>query len=233
MYIGLAAKKRRGKDTVAIMLQKHGYKKFAFADKPCEFLVHGAQRAQIVNDECPALTWADFRGHGKDREADIGITDPYAYQLLTLAWWKFLEEKKIPVSDIKAHCDVILRIGHLCDERLLSGEPWTIRALMQTFGTDIGCWYDQNIWIDYADEFAAINKNVVFLDCRQPWEYDFVRDLDGTIFHIHRDVPDEEDTHSTEQGLPVGPEDFVINNNGTLDELQAQVTMIIDSFKGE
>lgn len=231
MYIGISAKKRRGKDTVASMLEQHGYKKFAFADKPCELLLHGVKTARQRYPECPDITWDDLRGRGVDRESDIGITPNYGYAILIAAWEEYLRERNI--FDAIANFDVFIRIHQICHKRLVNDEHWTIRALMQTFGTDIGCWYDKNIWVQYAREFAEINKNVVFLDCRQSWEYEFVVELGGTIFHIHRDVAVEEDTHSTERGLPVGPDDFVINNNGTLDELQAQVDMIVNSFKGE
>lgn len=100
---------------------------------------------------------------------------------------------------------------------------WTIRRLMQVIGTDIGVnKIDSHIWLKVfeADLFrmGQFHDTVVVTDCRQPHEIEFLRNLGSTVIHIHRNTG-LSDSHITERGLEPIDGEFVIDNNGTLNDL--------------
>lgn len=110
---------------------------------------------------------------------------------------------------------------------------WTIRNLMQVIGTDIGVnKIDTNIWLKVFEtelfNLARIYDTVVVTDCRQVHEIEYLRGLGSTVIHIKRHTG-LTDSHITERGLEPIPGEFVVDNNGTLDELFANLNDVLQT----
>ncbi|WP_430491712.1 deoxynucleotide monophosphate kinase [Pseudomonas fulva] len=68
------------------------------------------------------------------------------------------------------------------------------------------------------------NKQVIIIkDIRFENEAEYIRSIDGSIWHIVRDNAEPVKQHSSEHGIQIHPSDIVIHNNGTLDDYKAQL----------
>lgn len=71
--------------------------------------------------------------------------------------------------------------------------------------------------------FIEKNKIVIIKDIRFENEADFVRKHNGKIWHIVRDNAEKINAHSSELGISIGTHDFVLDNNGSLEDLALAV----------
>ncbi len=105
------------------------------------------------------------------------------------------------------------------------------RELMQLLGTEWGRdLIHPQIWLLLAElnlqrraEIDQHMKGVVIRDVRFDNEADWVRSKGGVIFHISRRGMRPANGHTSESGVRHYTGDYVIENNGTLDELYDQV----------
>jgi hypothetical protein len=105
--------------------------------------------------------------------------------------------------------------------------PWlgkSPRQLMQTLGTEWGrAIINDNIWLILAgrkiDEWQELREHVVITDVRFENEATFIRERGGVVWHIRRGDAPKVNAHASESGIAVQPEDVVIYNNGTLEDL--------------
>jgi hypothetical protein len=111
------------------------------------------------------------------------------------------------------------------------GTPMTGRRLLQYFGTDIGRAMDENCWArGPLTWFTLENADIgVIADCRFPNEVDAIRKstaLNTFIIKVERDGCDG-DSHASERSLDdFDEDDFVIMNNGTLEDLQNEARRV-------
>lgn len=113
------------------------------------------------------------------------------------------------------------------------GSPLTYRALLQDLGTEVGRGYKESIWLDILDfkSEKAEKKNIglfIVTDVRFKNEFEHVKNNGYITIRIKRDSQLQM-THSSEmeQELIDDSEfDYVIDNNGTLDDLRRNVTGI-------
>lgn len=218
MIIALSAKKRCGKDTVGDILCEHGYTKYALANPIKKFLLNSIQNDRKIPLFIKHFKYEDIDGVGYDREEGLPISNDDVYRIMRSAW--------MMVCDDIGMLYTYEHTGIIADAVLGNKKVWSIRRLMQTLGTDIGCKINKNIWTDYLKRFMEKHDNIdlVVTDCRQPWELETLRELGSHVVHILRDQPElQVDTHSTEKGLPISSGDHIINNDGSLDELQTIV----------
>ena len=112
--------------------------------------------------------------------------------------------------------------------------PWlgkSPRELMQLLGTEWGRdMVHPQLWLMLAEQhlqalasFHDELPGVVLSDVRFDNEADWVRHKGGVIFHISRPGFHGANGHASECGVRHRPGDYVIDNNGTLAELFAQV----------
>jgi len=120
-----------------------------------------------------------------------------------------------------------------------------VRAMLQELG-DYARKYRPEIWVDKMEESLAAfadaglggYKGVVIADIRFKKEVDFVHELGGVVLHVTRPessagLPEELAEHLSEtelKSLPADAFDFTINNDGTLEDLQAAVCAIIKTL---
>lgn len=143
------------------------------------------------------------------------------------------------------------------------GYEFTPRKALQTIGTDLfRDHFNENIWVDslearinelYGPENINKNVNVFFniTDVRFKNEIDFIRENNGIIIEIKREVPSWYDVakrynNNNAENIPeellgvhpseysyigVANPDFVIDNSGSLKETKEKVKEIIPQIK--
>jgi hypothetical protein len=126
-------------------------------------------------------------------------------------------------------------------QKLIPNDIWGIsgRTFCQKFGTEV-CRDTlqkiipemKDVWIRIMDEKIKTNRNIIISDGRFPDELALVRKHKGIIIKIERDThhaKDQENKHSSEnQYLDF---DYVIDNNGTIDDLRIQLINFINFIK--
>jgi len=113
-------------------------------------------------------------------------------------------------------------------------EPFgcTPRYMMQTLGTEWGrnliC---HDIWVKAMEtkweEVKHNNVAMVVPDIRFDNEADIVRKLGGEVWIIHRSNTPKVESHASEAGISPTPEDLLIINNGTINDLYDTIDDII------
>lgn len=109
------------------------------------------------------------------------------------------------------------------------------RVMAQKLGTEGGReLFFNDIWIRRGEvEYMKYqNSDFVITDCRFPNEANWIRSSGGYVIHIERDsIPDSVgvSNHASEAGVDIEESDFVINNNGTLDELHIRIKNLIEN----
>ena len=143
--------------------------------------------------------------------------------------------------------------------RKLGIDQFTPRLALQLLGTEImRTHFNQDIWLDSLEYRIRKNEQqdtmVVVSDCRFKNELDLIKELNGIVIHVIRDeLPEWYETavHANKGSVPakhtmetrfakvhasewkwVGYDfDFVIQNSGTLEELQAEVDSVYADMK--
>lgn len=221
MIYGICGKKRTGKDTVAMMVAHNftGVEVIALADEIKAILKRSMEHHENTQLRALAAKNPFYEG---DREAPLVMSNNDAYTLFSSGIKKLKSRGFFMDSaDIIAY--------EICEANT---QPWTIRRLMQVFGTDIVCKVDPSIWTSitlqkilksYADHF-------IITDVRQPHEYKYLSKF-GTRFVFLERETGVEDNHSTEQGLTPGLNDYTILNNGTVDDLKRNVLNVFNPLR--
>jgi len=113
--------------------------------------------------------------------------------------------------------------------------------------------FDPNIWIKFLDarlirlKDFGLDRNVVVSDVRQMNEYEYLKSRGFIVIKVHADdalrreriikagdVVNEEDfNHETETIVDSIPCDFLIENNGTLDEFIKAIQAVHKDLEGE
>ena len=112
------------------------------------------------------------------------------------------------------------------------GYEVTPRLILQKFGTE-ACrnGIADNIWIAALEKRIHGYEDVVISDCRFPNEIDFIRSAGGVIVRVKRgDDPSPEELskmHISETAWNNYNPDFVIHNEGSVDDLKENVKIIL------
>lgn len=224
--LSIVGKKRSGKDTAAQFISElYPCHTVALADKIKELLSDAYNTLELKNSTFVDLTLDDFYDlGGYDRELTLHLSNRDVTELFSYAFSMLKREyPNIPgIADHEIE-QVILK----------KKEPWSIRTLMQTFGTDIvvnlSC---KTIWVNIViDKYIKLHGEsitdgyFIITDVRQGHELDILTALGAlSIFLKGRDIIESSsDKHSTEAGLNPRPNDIVIQNNGTLDDLKSNL----------
>lgn len=99
------------------------------------------------------------------------------------------------------------------------------RQLMQWLGTEWGRYLvDRDLWVTRAKEVLFANgPGMVISDLRFENEAAWVRSMGGLVVHLSRPGIPVVHAHASEDGVQVAPGDLQIVNDGSLEQLQAQV----------
>lgn len=114
------------------------------------------------------------------------------------------------------------------------GQPLTVRQLLIDLGTGVGRAYNETTWLDafnYAFKKAEKgNKSMVIVtDVRFRNEFDHLKKLGFYQIRLVRDAYTKIDHSSETNQDSIKDEEFnfIINNNGTLEDLKNKVNKII------
>lgn len=208
--ITLSAKARCGKDTAAQYLLDNLENSTSYALAACFKESIAIHFAEFVNRD-------DVFGYGVDRNSYIIYVERS----------DFIERVERIYEDFGYRLDQYDIDWNVID----NNNGWTIRRIMQVVGTDIGVnQIDTNIWLNEFEKamfsLEQVYDTVVMVDCRQTHEIEFVRERGGSVIHILRETGLTDD-HITEQGLPVEDGDFVVDNNGSLEEFYQKLDSVL------
>lgn len=205
MILGITGLIGSGKDTIAdYLIRFHGFKKLSYAEplKDAVAAVFGWDREMLEGTTTSSRQWRE--------EID--------------EWWA----KR-------------LDIPHL-----------TPRWVLQQWGTEV-CRknFHNDIWVAATENnLRKINDNVVITDCRFPNEVDAIRNAGGKVIRVVRGknpnwyscaedytltqnpqalaILMDYNVHASEYSSVGLKYDFVIDNNGTVDELHALIKSVIN-----
>jgi len=114
------------------------------------------------------------------------------------------------------------------------------RKLLQYLGTEWGRSKDNNLWVNLwrDDVLWSYNYDIIFNDdCRFNNEAEVIRELDGTIIAIESSnktrasrITLEGIEHASEKGIDSKYIDVTIYNDGTLMDLENQLTNLFDKL---
>lgn len=116
--------------------------------------------------------------------------------------------------------------------------PLTYRQCLIDLG-ELGRSYNQNIWVNklndkiYKNSFISEGfQTVIVSDLRQLNEFNYLKDKGFFIIRLNRDLSLKLD-HKTETNLDdmESSFDYLLNNNGTLDDLRKEIQVIIEKIK--
>lgn len=211
MLLGLNGQKRSGKDTIAEYLQQQNQNveiyKFALPIK------YGC----LVELSKYGYTFEDLDGQdGFDREENIFSRNEVLEVLLSAC----------------EYCKIELTWNDLYFIMLdFPGDKFSIRFMLQIFGTDVARAVDKDFWIHYAQskyiETITSKPETLFIitDVRFPNEVEFITNNNGSIIQVHRDGALGSD-HESDNALSDIKNATHIDNNGSLEELYLKVDKI-------
>lgn len=106
------------------------------------------------------------------------------------------------------------------------------RHLMQTLGTEWGRnMIHPDIWLTMAKQrLLAFGPGMIISDVRFENEAAWVRSLGGLVIHVLRPKADKISDHASETGVVIDDLDFVLHNNGTLEQLFDDVKGMLNGF---
>lgn len=101
----------------------------------------------------------------------------------------------------------------------------SLRHLMQTLGTEWGRQQvNPDLWVILAKQALVDNgPGMLISDVRFENEATWIRQIGGQIIHLQRPGVSPVQTHASESGIAVLPQDIVLINNGTLEQLHHTV----------
>lgn len=127
-------------------------------------------------------------------------------------------------------------------------QPLSPRWVLQRWGTDYRRAEDPAYWIKRSAEFVRAwlevqaesdnpRAGLVNSSTRFPNECEFIRGLNGEVWHINRADWDRRAegntaTYVSEKRLPVDPRDKVLHNNSTIAKLNTAASLLLQSPPG-
>ena len=220
MLIGLAGSAGSGKDTVAdYLVAQHGFTKFSFSDALYREV---SEAFSIPIDELK------HRG-GKE----------LPHPKLVEAYCKDPEFAKLMRAEADAR-NAYVQPPVQVAARWVSYSP---RWVLQHWGTEYRRAQDPDYWLKAASlwvqawlevtkDDGQVHGGLVNTSVRFPNELAWIDEMQGVVWHVRRhDVSGvaSELQHVAEQELPVAEQDHILNNDGTIEELNTTVSLLLSA----
>lgn len=176
------------------------------------------------------VAFSGDQGSGKNTAANL-LRDEYGYKVRSFA---------DPIYKILFEMDPTIFTGKSCIcgkysrlSEMLEAEPIDalkrkypeIRSLLQKIGCEWGrAIHGPDCWVEYLMRSRPRLEFTTISDLRFPNEWLFVRDSGGILIHI--DNPRAASVHSEHESEQFDTEqvaDYIIENNGTVEEFQAKL----------
>ena len=167
-------------------------------------------------------------GTGKDTFAQMLIDAAEGYSFNRLAFAD-------PVYDA---VDNIFRINSRAikdKEAVIQCWNMSLREMLQKVGTDmVRNIIGDHVWVQNMDMRVreAVNPNTIITDVRYPNEANYIKDSGGLLVFIVGPNQRNQTTrnHSSENGLTSDIADMVVNNNGSLEDLDRIAINVIQKL---
>lgn len=200
-YIGLTGFAQSGKDETAKILSLIGYKRVSLADPV---------RKGIYNINPLVIIFPDESNYKELRNEFIDASSG----------------KKNLILNIQ---DIVNFLGW--DEAKKIKE---VRRLLQFYGTEGAREiFGENIWTDTADKYIEKNNIdlIVVSDIRFPNELEWIRKKENNILiKIKRPGIGPINSHKSDIGIDDEKCDFIIENNGTLEDLKNKILALNNKY---
>lgn len=213
MIVGLAAKARSGKDTLADEIVKiSNFEKYSLADpiKVC------------VNE---MFGFDERHSEGFLKEIDLPVLTISIHHMTAVIYKHFSDHLNYFVCQQLAEAFKVLLVKRRVLNTSNNVDYWIVspRQLYQWFGTDVmRKGYSDTFWIDIVDT----NRNLIIADIRFENEAEWVR-KNGHLIHIIREDAEQVNSHESENGVDIKEEDSIITNNDSLDSFLMQAKDIV------
>lgn len=109
----------------------------------------------------------------------------------------------------------------------------TIRTFLQKLGTEaMREGLHQNTWANaFWSDYDEYNDYWLITDIRFPNEYESVKDRNGIVIKVVRDIEIPKHEHESETALDSYRFDYVINNNKDINHLISEVETLLKDLK--
>jgi hypothetical protein len=160
---------------------------------------------------------------GKDSTAELLCLN-YGYTRLA-----FADPMRQALITINPKLDSITRVSDLVEDYgwdVAKKNP-EVRRLLQVLGTDFGRkMLGDDVWINIALSGIKPEDKIVVSDVRYPNEAEAIKKLGGTVWRINRHNHSAVNGHTSEHAMDNYMFNYVIYNDGTLDDLSDEVFML-------
>ena len=180
----------------------------------------GKKRAGKDTFAAELLDWFGYRR--------VAFADPLRNTLLDLDPW--IAE----TNRLGGHART-RRLSWIVEElgwELAKEEIPEVRRLMQAHGHAIRTHVDPTVWLSAAMAKAQVlradGEPVVITDCRYQNEADAIKAAGGVLVRVVRPGQADGDRHITEVDLDERETDYVVQNDGTLEDLRRQARLVAE-----
>lgn len=219
MLIGLSAKKQCGKDTICTIIEAidvYYNTRFVPSDD-----LHDFVKQCLFKRRLDSLSVS--------RDIVSSWTRESFAKKLRRCLYIITDDDRIFASDDKTK-------NELSNIKDPNGNYYTIRQLLQKFGTEVGRNISPNLWVealmnDYIKaKLDGYEEDWIITDVRFENEANAIRENNGILIRINRNT-NLKDEHLSETALDNYKNfDLVIDNNGTIDELIDKVYDFMKNF---
>lgn len=200
MIIGISGKMGSGKDTVAKIIQ--------YLTLDSEGLTREEWKSEINNSHV-GCSWQVKRFADKVKEIATLLTG--------------IPREKFEDQEFKK--------SFLSEKWSVNGIKLTVREMLQKIGTDaMRDNFHPNVWVNALfASYNPLNDKWLITDTRFPNEARAIKERGGIMVRVERKgLP--ENTHISETALDDWEFDYVIENNGTFEDLGDNVAKFIDKI---
>lgn len=226
MIIGISGKMRSGKNTVASIIQYLIYKDKV---KDSSLSLNTFLSNTFIGDSSSGFIQKSFAKKLKE-----------IVSILTGISVEDLDKQEVKDSRLP-------ECWHKFDDNNHYVEPDNVRELLQTLGTDLlrnqlhPNVFVNALFVDYITKKYSIGidkyghqtivdkyPNWIIVDCRFKNELQAIKDRDGIVIRVNRNNSLFKSViHESETDLDSATFDYVIDNNGTIEELVVKVKEIL------
>lgn len=249
MIIGIAGKKESGKDTIAKMIMrlddvmcpaistitKHNWEVHKFADplKEIVCILTGCDRKQLEDTEFKNEYYYNYDTGEIKHQSDILYNNRLDKFIDSIGEFQFNIEHGF--FNIWVVFRVILQYeGTNIGRYYRGGNSWSNALFKRYKVTNYTLYKDNKPSKKHSDYNIDASPNWIITDCRFPNEVEAVKIRGGVIVRVNRkryvdyngQMIEAFDVHPSETALDDYTFDYVIDNNGTLEELEKKVKLI-------
>jgi len=227
--IGLSGQLQNGKDTVAELMLKHtpddllnNWQIRRFAD------ILKKMTALIIGCDVLDLEFDSFKN------TPLGEEWRRFYIYLSPLYEKYKGESGRIGKFYLTYDDANNNIPfNLVGKFEIINEILTPRLILQILGTECGRdLIHENIWVNATLGKINENNNIIITDCRFPNELFGIKKKNGIVIRVIRPEKVSTSTHSSETSLnDYSDWDYIIQNNGTIEDLEIKVVEMLRHFK--